>query len=106
YDKVLVARRAVEEEEDFVTMDSKPTLIDYHLIEEQAGKCYTRKMFTVFSKEWKLSGFCGHERISKDDNVIRYRVGLLKLDKSFWRIVDYAATGEPRCKCSCGKFEN
>lgn len=50
YDKSIASRRKKEEDEDFVTMDSSPTLLTGHLIEQQARKYYTLNMFEIFKK--------------------------------------------------------
>ena len=52
YDKAVASRRAVEEDEDFKTMNSKALLSSVHLIEAKAGACYTNKIFEIFKKEW------------------------------------------------------
>nr|KAJ0194647.1 hypothetical protein LSAT_V11C700365420 [Lactuca sativa] len=44
YDKAVASRRAVEEDEDFKTMNSRPVLSSRHPIEAKAGECYTRKV--------------------------------------------------------------
>ncbi|GJU09956.1 FAR1-related sequence 5-like protein, partial [Tanacetum coccineum] len=53
YDKAVNSRRAAEEDEDFKTMNSRAVLSSVHPIEAKAGKCYTRKIFEKFEKEWK-----------------------------------------------------
>ncbi|GAB2248405.1 hypothetical protein Droror1_Dr00008287 [Drosera rotundifolia] len=55
YDRALMDQRKAEEEEDFANLDSRPTLLRRHPIEEHVARCYTTKMFDVLTKEWKLA---------------------------------------------------
>nr|XP_043630028.1 protein FAR1-RELATED SEQUENCE 5-like [Erigeron canadensis] len=75
YDRAVSSRRDVEEDEDFRTLNSKPTLDTDHPIEAMAAKCYTRNIYDIFKKEWKATSDCGHEKISKDSDLVKYRVG-------------------------------
>nr|GFB96966.1 hypothetical protein [Tanacetum cinerariifolium] len=45
YDKALSARRGAKEDQDFRTMNSKPTLHGDHPIEAMAAECYTRNIY-------------------------------------------------------------
>ncbi|GAB2254152.1 hypothetical protein Droror1_Dr00021961 [Drosera rotundifolia] len=70
------------------------------------AKCYTRRVFEAFLKEWKLTMYnCDHATVSKINNVHVYLVGLRKVEKSFWRKVEYDPNGGSKCTCLCGKFE-
>lgn len=105
YDKALVSRRKKEEDEDFVTIDSSPTLLTGHPIETQAGKYYTRNIFEIFKKEWKKSLSYIHDKIKKDGHLTSYIVGQHGVDKSFWRTVEYDTSIDLKVTCSCAKFE-
>ncbi|GJV35725.1 putative ribonuclease H-like domain-containing protein [Tanacetum coccineum] len=79
YDKAVNSRRSAEGDQDFRTLDSKPTLHSDHPIEAMVAKCYTRNIYEIFKKEWKASGDCGHEKISKVYDLVKYRVGFIKV---------------------------
>ncbi|GJV59726.1 protein FAR1-related sequence 5 [Tanacetum coccineum] len=79
YDKAVSSRRSVENDQDFRTLNSKPTLYSNHSIEEMAATCYTRNNYDIFKKEWKASFDCGHEILSTDGVKVIYRVGFLKV---------------------------
>jgi hypothetical protein len=59
YDKAVSSRRSAEKDQDFRTLNSKPTLYSNHPIEEMAATCYTRNIYDIFKKEWKASFDCG-----------------------------------------------
>ncbi|KAK1418100.1 hypothetical protein QVD17_27239 [Tagetes erecta] len=106
YDKAVEARRAAEEDQDFQTMNSKPILSSVNLIEAKAGSRYTRNLFDVFKKEWTEATFnLSHERICKNLEEIRYKVGQLDIDKMYWRTVTFRLTEKIDVTCSCAKFE-
>ncbi|KAL6581423.1 hypothetical protein OROMI_007346 [Orobanche minor] len=105
YDKALASRRKREEDEDFVTIDTCPTLLTRHPIEQQAGKYYTRNIFELFKKEWQKSFSYVHDKVSKDAHITHYVVGQHGADQSMWRTVEYEASQEIKVKCSCAKFE-
>ncbi|XP_052624883.1 protein FAR1-RELATED SEQUENCE 5-like [Lactuca sativa] len=106
YEKAVESRRAAEEDEDFKTMNSRPILSSLHPIEEKAGECYTRKIFDMFKKEWtEASSNLTHETISKSTEEIKYRVGQLKVDKTYWRYVTFRFSNEVNVTCSCSKYE-
>ena len=85
YDKAVESRRTVEEDEDFKTMNSSAILSSMHPIEAKAGKCYTRKVFENFQKEWmEAINNLTHETLSKSKEEIKYRVGKLNTDKTYW----------------------
>ncbi|GKB16414.1 FAR1-related sequence 5-like protein, partial [Tanacetum coccineum] len=70
FDKVVDTRRAVEKDEDFKTMNSRPVLSSVHPIEAKAGECYTKKIFELFQKEWiEATSNLTHE--TKKDQMIR-----------------------------------
>lgn len=77
YEKAVTCRRGAEEDQNFRTLNSKPTLLSEHPIEAMAAKCYTRNMYDIFRKEWIDSLDRGHETLSKDSYFLRYRVGFL-----------------------------
>ncbi|XP_061352945.1 protein FAR1-RELATED SEQUENCE 5-like [Gastrolobium bilobum] len=75
YDKAIKSRRDAEEDEDFKTINTKAILETAHPIEATAGERYTRKMFEIFKKEWKVAiGDYFHEKISTDNKCTKYRV--------------------------------
>lgn len=45
YEKAVKSRRRAEEDEDFVTINSKAFLHSGYSIEVKAGECYTQNMF-------------------------------------------------------------
>ncbi|CAI9272323.1 unnamed protein product [Lactuca saligna] len=100
------SRRAAEEDEDFKTMNSRPILSSLHPIEEKAGECYTRKIFDMFKKEWtEATSNLTHETIIKGTEEIKYRVGQLKVEKTYWRTVTFRFSNEVSVTCSCSKYE-
>ncbi|XP_052627778.1 protein FAR1-RELATED SEQUENCE 5-like [Lactuca sativa] len=106
YDKAVDSRRAAEEDEDFKTMNSRPVLSSIHPIEEKVGECYTRKIFDMFKKEWiEATSNLTHETISKGTEESTYRVGQLKVEKTYWRIVTFRFSNEVNVTCSCSKYE-
>nr|KAJ0207360.1 hypothetical protein LSAT_V11C500263510 [Lactuca sativa] len=106
YDKAVDSRRAAEEDEDFKTMNSRPVLSFFHPIEEKAGECYTRKIFDMFKKEWiEATSNLTHETIRKGTEESTYRVGQLKVEKTYWRIVTFRFSNEVSVTCSCSKYE-
>ncbi|GJR17845.1 FAR1-related sequence 5-like protein [Tanacetum coccineum] len=78
YDKAVSSRRSAKKDQDFRTLNLKPTLYSNHLIEEMAATCYTWNIYAIFKKEWKASFDCGHEILSADGVKVIYRVGFLK----------------------------
>ncbi|KAJ0679329.1 putative transcription factor FAR family [Helianthus annuus] len=106
YDKAVETRRAAEEDEDFKTMNSKPILSSINLIEAKASSRYTRKLFDVFKKEWTEATLnLTHEKISKNSEEIKYKVGQLDVDKTYWRNVNFHLSEKIDVTCSCAKFE-
>ncbi|XP_021971456.1 protein FAR1-RELATED SEQUENCE 5-like [Helianthus annuus] len=106
YDKAVEARRAAEEDEDFKTMNSKPTLSSVNPIEAKASSRYTRKLFDVFMKEWTEATFnLSHEKASKNLDEIVYKVGQLDIAKIYWRTVKFRLSPKIDVTCSCAKFE-
>ena len=84
YDKAVESRKVTEEDEDFKTMNSSAILSSMHPIEAKAGKCYTRKVFENFQKEWmEAINNLTHETLSKSKEEIKYRVGKLNTDKTY-----------------------
>ncbi|GKC59106.1 FAR1-related sequence 5-like protein, partial [Tanacetum coccineum] len=78
YDKAVSSRRSAEKDQDFRTLNSKPTLHSNHPIEEMTATCYTRNIYVIFKKEWKASFDYGHEILSTNGVKVIYRVGFLK----------------------------
>ncbi|KAL4574370.1 hypothetical protein LXL04_021199 [Taraxacum kok-saghyz] len=106
YDKAVESRRAAEEDEDFKTMNSRAILSSVHPIEAKAGECYTRKVFEIFKKEWmEATSNLTHDTLSKSKEEIKYRVGQLNIDKTYWRVVSYRSLNQVSVTCSCAKFE-
>ncbi|GJU35149.1 FAR1-related sequence 5-like protein [Tanacetum coccineum] len=87
YDKAISSRRGAEKDQDFRTLNSKPTLHGDHPIEAMAEECYTRKIYEIFRKEWKASFDCGHKKVIKDSCYVTYRVGYLQGNMENWKIV-------------------
>ncbi|CAI9294924.1 unnamed protein product [Lactuca saligna] len=100
YDKAVASRRAVEEDEDFKTMNSKAVLSSVHPIEAKSGDCYTRKIFEDL-KKWNLT----HETLSKCTEEIKYRVGKVNVDRAHWRLVIFHLKNQVNVTCSFAKFE-
>ncbi|XP_077226243.1 protein FAR1-RELATED SEQUENCE 5-like [Tasmannia lanceolata] len=77
YDKALEDRRKKEAEEDFRTKSSNAILLSSrNKLEAQAGKCYTRSMFTLFQIEMKDSNDCWFDLLGENDKVTECSVGL------------------------------
>ena len=53
YDKAVTARRRVESQEDFMCLNCVPNCTS-NSYEIQVAKCYTRKIFKMFQKEWAI----------------------------------------------------
>nr|KAJ0213115.1 hypothetical protein LSAT_V11C400158530 [Lactuca sativa] len=80
YDKAVASRRAVEEDEDFKTMNSKA--------------------------EWiEVTCNLTHETLSKGTEEIKYRVGQMDVDIAHWRLVSFRLKDQVNVTCSCAKFE-
>ena len=105
YDKAVSSRRSAEKDQDFRTLNSKPTLYSNHPIEEMAATCYTRNIYDIFKKEWKASFDCGHQILSTDGVKFIYRAGFLKGNKENWKTVEYNVTSDIFVTCSCARFE-
>ncbi|XP_077252025.1 protein FAR1-RELATED SEQUENCE 7-like [Tasmannia lanceolata] len=77
YDKALEDRRKKEAEEDFRTKSSNAILLSSrNKLEAQAGKCYTRSMFTLFQIEVKDSNGCWFDLLGENGKVTEYSVRL------------------------------
>ena len=48
---------------------------------------------------------CTHETISKNGELIKYKVGLMNVEKERWKTVDYRISQDFRSTCSCAMFE-
>ncbi|XP_076926938.1 protein FAR1-RELATED SEQUENCE 5-like [Bidens hawaiensis] len=106
YDKVVEARMAVEEDEDFRTMDSHPNLSSVNPIEAKAGARYTKNIFDLFKKEWTEATLnLTHETITKSLKEIKYKVGQLGIDTIYWRNVDFRLSKKIDVACSRAKFK-
>nr|GFA00797.1 hypothetical protein [Tanacetum cinerariifolium] len=106
YDKAVNSRRAAEEDEDFKTMNSRVILSSVHPIEAKAGKCYTRKIFEKFKKEWKeATNNLSHSTLSKSLEHVTYSVGQLNVEKKCWRTVNFSLLNKVDVTCSCDMFE-
>nr|XP_043615691.1 protein FAR1-RELATED SEQUENCE 5-like [Erigeron canadensis] len=106
YDKVVADRRAAEEDEDFHTMNTMPVLSSCHPIEAKVGKCYTKRIFEVFKKEWTdATSNITHETLSKSLELTIYRVGHLNAEKKYWKVVKFQSLNEVEVTCSCSMFE-
>ncbi|GJT42965.1 FAR1-related sequence 5-like protein [Tanacetum coccineum] len=105
YDKAVSSRRGAEKDQDFRTLNSKPSLQGDHPIEAMAAKCYTRNLYDVFMKNWKASFDCGHKKITKDSSLVQYRVGFLQGNVENWKVVECKIGSEFFATCSCAKFE-
>nr|XP_043618956.1 protein FAR1-RELATED SEQUENCE 5-like [Erigeron canadensis] len=106
FDKAVEARRKAEEDADFKTIDTKPSLYSVNPIEAKAGKRYTIKMFEVFQKEWiEATNNLSHETITKTSREIQYKVGQVDVEKRYWRNVNFCLSDKLDVTCSCAKFE-
>ncbi|XP_077223365.1 protein FAR1-RELATED SEQUENCE 7-like [Tasmannia lanceolata] len=107
YDKALEDRRKKEAEEDFRTKSSNAILLSSrNKLEAQAGKCYTRSMFTLFQIEMKDSNDCWFDLLGENGKVAEYSVGLS--DEETWRwckVVFEDAEEGVMATCECAKFE-
>lgn len=129
YDKAVNSRIAVEEDEDFITMNSRAVLSSVHPIEAKAGKLfifiafmlfthfllfivflvpwfvgkfYTRKIFEKFEKEWKeATNNLTHDTLNKSLEHVAYNVGQLNVEKKYWRIVKFNLLNKVDDTCSC-----
>nr|KAJ0202100.1 hypothetical protein LSAT_V11C600332560 [Lactuca sativa] len=78
YDKAVESRRAVEEDEDFKTTNSRLCI----QLKQNTCDCYTIKMFNVFKKEWtEATTNLTHETPRKNTEESTYRVRQLNVDK-------------------------
>ncbi|XP_077251931.1 protein FAR1-RELATED SEQUENCE 12-like [Tasmannia lanceolata] len=107
YDKALDDRRKKEAEEDFRTKSSNTILLSSrNKLEAQAGKCYTRSMFTLFQIETKDSNNCWFDLLGENDKVTEYSVGLSDKETWRWCKVVYEDSEEGvMATCECAKFE-
>ncbi|GJY92410.1 FAR1-related sequence 5-like protein [Tanacetum coccineum] len=106
YDKAVNSRRAAEEDEDFKTMNSRAVLSSVHPIEAKAGKCYTRKIFEKFEKEWKeATNNLTHNTLNKSLEQVTYSVGQVNVEKKYWRTVNFSLLNKVDATCSCAMFE-
>ncbi|KAL9265602.1 hypothetical protein AKJ16_DCAP10581, partial [Drosera capensis] len=60
----------------------------------ECGRLICSRMFIIIllpkPRQKKLANFgCAHEKIAKIGIVTRFKVGLYKVDRSLWRVVDY-----------------
>ncbi|CAI9287204.1 unnamed protein product [Lactuca saligna] len=83
YSKAVESQRAVEEDEDFKTMNLKPIRSSIHPIEAKIGECHTRKIFEILKKEWvEAKQNLTHETLTKCIEEIRYMVRQVNVDKA------------------------
>ncbi|KAL9252054.1 FAR1-RELATED SEQUENCE 5-like protein [Drosera capensis] len=68
--------------------------------------CYIRNMFEFFKKEWVASIQYTHDTISKNDDVIMYKVGLREIEEYKRRTVSYHLPQGRKITCSCHKFKS
>ncbi|XP_039140569.1 protein FAR1-RELATED SEQUENCE 5-like [Dioscorea cayenensis subsp. rotundata] len=101
YDKALLARRNVEESEDFKTLNSIANFYTGHPIERHAGEVYTRAVFDTFQAELRESDSMLAERIRDGSDNAKYAIcnHVVVFGKNC--IED----AEPYAMCSCKKFE-
>ncbi|KAL6544224.1 hypothetical protein OROGR_010721 [Orobanche gracilis] len=105
YDKALASRRKAEEDEDFKSLDSKPVPTLKWPLEEQAGRCYTPALFTIFKQEMKDAQTYWADKVQKEGTVTTYIVGQATKDQSKWRTVSYDSDGVV-VSCECKHFES
>nr|GFB22001.1 protein FAR1-related sequence 5-like [Tanacetum cinerariifolium] len=73
FDKAVNTRIAAKEDEDFMTMKSRPVLSSIHPIKAKAGEGYTKKIFELFQKEWiEATTNLTHETKSKSEEKSSY----------------------------------
>ncbi|XP_039143920.1 protein FAR1-RELATED SEQUENCE 5-like [Dioscorea cayenensis subsp. rotundata] len=74
YDKALLARRNVEESEDFKTLNSIANFYTGHPIERHVGEVYTRAVFDTFQAELPESDSMLAERIRYGSDNAKYAI--------------------------------
>ena len=71
-----------------------------------ADKCYTKKIFEVFQKEWtEVTNNLTHKTKSKSEENTTYWVGQVNVDKKYWRVVNFRFLDNLDVTCSCAMFE-
>lgn len=110
YERALISRREIENEEDYRTNHSEPVLKTNSSYEKQASKEYTRIMFEKFQHEVQCSEFVinkiGKVGFITEYELKRFITGPSERKKSEPRayIVTYNSF-EIRANCSCQMFE-
>ena len=81
YDKAVIAHRALERREDYMTLHFVSKLCLSHLIEKQVSKLYTRSALKIFQDEMLEGLTLFHEEASKEATRTIYVVGDPEKDK-------------------------
>ncbi|XP_031097135.1 protein FAR1-RELATED SEQUENCE 5-like [Ipomoea triloba] len=103
YDKALDARYNKEREKTFKTLNSKPILKTLYLMEEEASKVYTRKMFRMFQDELIHSQQFVAEKFITNEHESVYKVHEFDKEKPEY-IVTFMSLSTT-IECSCHMFE-
>ena len=88
YDKVIIARRRSESQEDFWCLNYVPnyTLNPYEI---QVSKFYARKIFLLFQKELAVVMTLFSEELEHDGPGAKYLVGEFSESKDTWEKISY-----------------
>ncbi|XP_043717518.1 protein FAR1-RELATED SEQUENCE 5-like [Telopea speciosissima] len=103
YDKAVIARRKVEDDEDLETNHKKPVLRVGMDIEEEAAKVYTRTIFRKFQEELVQGLNYRHEKI--EENGPNFTYGVWKREQEQARCIVTFDISHSNAKCSCQLFE-
>lgn len=105
YDKVVAAHCASESKEDFMTLNTVPTMCISHPIEVQAGKSYTREILKIFQEELIKSYTLFCEDVLKEGSKEIYLVGPFSKERDKMEEVTYDQSEELKVACTCAMFE-
>ncbi|XP_058105724.1 protein FAR1-RELATED SEQUENCE 5-like [Magnolia sinica] len=92
-----------KEDEEYLAIDTLPTMCTRSAMEKQAASTYTRKVFEIFQEE--LLEICNFSvnKIDDDGATNVYRVARLHQERNAHTVAFNAS--EMRVNCSCKKFE-
>ena len=103
YEKALDARYFKEKEKDVRTKSSRPVLKTCWPIEEQAGKVYTRKSFSIFQGELFNSQRYKATKVQTEGENKIYEVACTGKDQHVYYVT--LESKEARAICACHMFE-
>lgn len=103
YERELNDRYEKEAHEDYLPIDTSPTLCTRSAIEKQAANIYTRKVFEIFQEE--LLEECNYSvnKIDDDGVTSTYRVARFQQEYKGWPVTFNVS--ERKTNCGCKKFE-